>query len=101
MSKFILAISNSVVRSNAKGYSLDAAIDFSAGGFDGTEVFDTEEQATNAWKVRRAQLKDLYISGGWEITTDDEDNEAWSLRVARERGGRKVERLYVAYIVRV
>lgn len=101
MSKFILAISNSVVRSNAKGYSLDAAIDFSAGGFDGTEVFDTEEQATNAWKVRRAQMKDMHIRGGWEITTDDEDNEAWSLRVVREREGRKVERLYVAYIVRV
>ena len=92
MSKFTLTII---------GYNLDTVVDLSTDGFDETEVFDTEEQATNAWKVRRAQMKDMYIRDGWEIATNDEDNEAWSLRVIREREGREVERMYVAYISRI
>lgn len=107
MSKFILAISNSVARTSLTGTtSLDSNIDFTVGSYAENKVFDTYDEAIKAWKHRKANLianckNSCSRKGPWTVIEEDNEEGKWAVRAVRTTGGNRTERLYFAAIVRV
>lgn len=99
MQKFILTIADAIT----VGYSTGATLDIgtmTVTDTAGAQLFSSWERAFDAWMVRRAQLRDMYVRDGWQAKPDDGDAED-VLRLILDRGGVIRQRLFRPQISRV